>query len=163
MRIGAVGMNDVNDISYQGLKKAEDVKQPEKVNKIDDIPKPENKKNPIDEYVPGDPIKGLYHPGKDEEGNPTIDFIDPNKPDDKSHAANSSKEATKSDKTTTDTDKVDREIKKLKDKKAQLEQQINTEQDEEKKKELETKLGQVEMELLQKDNDTYRRQNAVVH
>ena len=163
MRIGAVGMNDVNDISYQGIRRAEDIKQPEKVNGVDDAERPEHKKVPVDEYIPGDPVKGLYHPGKDDEGNPTIDFVDPNKPDDKSRAANSSKEATMSDKTTTDTDKVDKEIEKLKEKKAQLEQQINTEKDETKKKELETKLRQIEMELVQKDNDTYRRQNAVVH
>ena len=64
---------------------------------------------------------------------------------------------------TGNTDAVDREIEKLKKKKQQLEQQIRKASgDEEKTKELEKKLAQVESELAQKDNDTYRRQHAVV-
>ncbi len=76
------------------------------------------------------------------------------------------------------TDKVDREIKKLKEKKQQLEQQLQSASGDEtpfghpfmpsgnykenKIRELEKKLAQVENELSQKDNDTYRRQNASV-
>ena len=63
--------------------------------------------------------------------------------------------------TTMDTDNVDREIEKLKNKKSQLEQQLYS-ADETKKKELEQELRQVEAELAQKNNDAYRRQNAVV-
>ncbi|MBE5900049.1 MAG: hypothetical protein E7279_10695 [Lachnospiraceae bacterium] len=63
--------------------------------------------------------------------------------------------------TTMDTNNVDREIEKIKNKKAQLEQQLYS-ADETKKKELEQELRQVEAELAQKDNDAYRRQNAVV-
>ena len=63
--------------------------------------------------------------------------------------------------TTMDTNNVDREIEKLKNKKAQLEQQLYS-VGETKKKELEQELRQVEAELAQKDNDAYRRQNAVV-
>ena len=67
------------------------------------------------------------------------------------------------EKCVTNTDKVDREIKKLKEKKQQLEQQIQSASGDEKKiRELEKKLAQVENELRQKDNDTYRRQNASV-
>ena len=67
------------------------------------------------------------------------------------------------EKCTTNTDRVEREIKKLKEQKQQLEQQIKAASgDEEKIKELEKKLSQIESELSQKDNDTYRRQNAVV-
>lgn len=63
---------------------------------------------------------------------------------------------------TANTDKVDREIKKLKEKKQELEQQIRSASgDEEKTRELEKKLAQVEQELKRKDNDTYRRQNTV--
>ena len=65
------------------------------------------------------------------------------------------------DKTTTNTDDVDREIEKLKEKKKQLEQELKT-SDESKKEDLETQIQQLEMELLQKDNDTYRRNNAVI-
>ena len=69
------------------------------------------------------------------------------------------------EKCVTNTDKVDREIKKLKEKKQQLEQQIQSasgDNKENKIRELEKKLAQVENELRQKDNDTYRRQNASV-
>ena len=61
------------------------------------------------------------------------------------------------------TDKVEREIRKLKEKQQQLEQQIRAASgDEEKVRELERKLAQVEGELSQKDNDAYRKQNASV-
>lgn len=52
-------------------------------------------------------------------------------------------------------------IEKLKKKKEDLEQQLNTETDEAKIKDLEHQLAQVERELKQKDSDTYRRQHAV--
>ena len=58
---------------------------------------------------------------------------------------------------------MDREIRKLKEKKQQLQQQIRSASGEEEKvRELERKLAQVESELSRKDNDTYRRQNASV-
>ena len=63
--------------------------------------------------------------------------------------------------TTMDTNNVDREIEKIKNKKAQLEQQLYS-VGETKKKELEQELRQVEAELAQKDNDAYRRKNAMV-
>ena len=73
------------------------------------------------------------------------------------------KPAKKAEKCTTNTDNVDREIERLKEDKKQLEQQIKVAAgDEEKMKELEKKLAQIEGELSQKDNDTYRRQNAVI-
>ena len=63
--------------------------------------------------------------------------------------------------TTMDTDIVDSEIEKLKNKKAQLEHQLYS-ADALKKKELEQQLRQVDAELAQKNNDAYRRKNAVV-
>lgn len=62
---------------------------------------------------------------------------------------------------TGDTGKVDREIEKLKRKRAELEQRLNTERDEARREELERRLAQVEAELRQKDNDGYRRRNTV--
>ncbi len=59
-------------------------------------------------------------------------------------------------------DKVDREIEKLKKKKEELEQRLNTETDEAKIKSLERQLAQVERELKQKDSDAYRRQHTTV-
>lgn len=71
--------------------------------------------------------------------------------------------AKKAEKCTTNTDNVDREIEKLKEEKEQLEQQIKAAAgDKEKVKVLEKKLAQIEGELSQKDNDTYRRKNAVI-
>lgn len=71
--------------------------------------------------------------------------------------------AKKAEKCTTNTDNVDREIEKLKEEKKQLEQQIKAAAgDKEKVKVLEKKLAQIEGQLSQKDNDTYRRQNAVI-
>ena len=91
----------------------------------------------------------------DENGNPKVLYDDPKKVQKKSATG-------KAEECTTNTDAVDREIEKLKEEKRQLEQQIQAETDDEKVKELEKKLAQVEAELNQKNNDTYRRQNAVV-
>ena len=67
----------------------------------------------------------------------------------------------KAEQCTTNTDNVDKEIEKLKEEKKQLEQQIKSAaKDTEKVNELKKKLVQIEGELRQKDNDTYRRQNA---
>ena len=68
-----------------------------------------------------------------------------------------------SEECTMSTDKVDREIQKLKEKKKQLEQEIKAaSEDEGRIKELKKQLAQVESELNQKDNDTYRKQNASI-
>ena len=105
---------------------------------------------PHDEYINSEKSdakpNGLYRIGQDENGKRKVFFDDPKKT---------------AEKCTANTDQVDREIKKLKEKQQQLEQQIKSASgDEEKVRELEKKLAQVEMELGQKDNDTYRRQNA---
>ena len=114
---------------------------------------------PKDEYISseksGNKPSGLYRMGQDENGNPKILYDDPKKVQKKSATG-------KAEECTTNTDAVDREIEKLKEQKRQLEQQIQAETDEKKVKALEKKLAQVEAELNQKNNDTYRRQNAVV-
>lgn len=62
---------------------------------------------------------------------------------------------------TTDTSRVDWEIKQLREKKKQLEQQLERAVGDEKKcRELERQLAQINAELAHKDNDTYRRQHA---
>ncbi len=133
----------------------------------------------MDEYIPEEPQEpsGRYWMGKDEDGQPKIYF------DDRSRAADAPKqpdgapeteepdsagqgakgpegEKDKGETWECNTDKVDREIEKLKKKQQELEQRLNTETDEAKIKDLEHQLAQVEQELKQKDNDTYRRQNA---
>ena len=133
--------------------KAETVKETEKQVNGNSMPVPK------DEYISseksGNKPSGLYRMGQDENGNPKILYDDPKKVQKKSATG-------KAEECTTNTDAVDREIEKLKEEKRQLEQQIQAETDDEKVKELEKKLAQVEAELNQKNNDTYRRQNAVV-
>lgn len=158
------GFNNISEQErYARLHEAQGVKKAEQVGKPDDSKVSATNAMPVDEYIPSDPVKGIYRPGKDAEGYPKIDYIDPKKDvspeskvDDKV-----SNDPRKSESTTTDTDKVDREIEKLKEKKARLEQEIRTAEDDQKKR-LEQELNQVEAELAQKDNDNYRRQNAVI-
>ena len=135
----------------------------------------ERRQRPVmDEYVPEEKPEpsGHYRPGKDGDGNPKIYFDDPGRAEDASNAPDASDrnkgaeepEKSGSDKKakscTCNTDKVDREIEKLKKQKQELEQQINRETDETKVDALKAKLAQVERDLRQKDNDTYRRQHA---
>ncbi|MCI8363648.1 MAG: hypothetical protein HFG34_01670 [Eubacterium sp.] len=131
----------------QSLKRAERTEKSDTVQKAiasDEIPVPR------DEYTSsgrsGVKPSGLYQLGQNEDGSRKIVFDDPKKSEEKCVG---------------NTDKVDREIKKLKEKQQQLEQQIRSVTgDEQKVKELEKKLAQIESELRQKDNDTYRRQHT---
>lgn len=129
----------------------------------------------IDSEESGRNIKGLYCLGQDEKGNPKVLYSDPEKKGkgtdtaqgkgtakgtDAARGAGTAKEA---EECTGSTDQVDREIEKLKERKKQLEQQISAAgEDEEKVKELERKLAQVETELNRKDNDAYRKQHMTV-
>ena len=161
MRIES-GMNSVSEQEkYARLQNTEAVKKAEKIGKPEESSKPDSPKVRMDEYVPSEHIKGIYKPGKDEDGNPKIDYIDPKKDNVQKPAKMTTSDPKKSESTTTDTDKVDREIEKLKEKKARLEQELRS-ADDSKKEELERQLKQVEAELVQKDNDNYRRQNAVI-
>ena len=141
---------------------------------------------PQDEYISSERLgkkpTGLYRVDRDENGNRKIFFDNPKAAhanereelkaeEDRSRESADGKEPKVSgnsqgkpeEKCIANTDKVDREIKNLKEKKKQLEQQIQSASGDEKKiRELEKKLAQVENELRQKDNDTYRRQNAFV-
>jgi len=79
----------------------------------------------------------------------------------KDNRSGKEEETKKSETCTANTDQVDREIEKLKKKKKELEQQIQSETDEKKLSSLEKRLAQIEYELQQKDNDSYRRQHTV--
>ena len=134
----------------QAARRAEKAKETDKG--INDAKVSDKISEPHDEYISseksGSKPAGLYQVGQDKNGNRKIFFDDPKKP---------------AEKCITNTDKVDREIRKLKEKKQQMEQQIRSASgDEGKVRELEKKLAQVEGELSKKDNDTYRRQNASV-
>jgi len=158
--------NDYLERLQEGKDKAKDVgKEQGAVNKSEGIPVPR------DEYVSseksGSRPSGLYRMGQDENGNPKVLYEDPKKSggaDEKGQPiAGADSPEDDAEECTMNTDMVDREIKKLKEQKQQLEQQIKAASgDEEKVKELEKKLSRVEGELSQKDNDTYRRQNAVI-
>ena len=92
-----------------------------------------------DEYVPSEEEKdiGLYTPPKDEDV-----------PEEKSET------------TTCNTDRVDEEIKRLKEKQEQLEQKLRAAEGENAER-IKKQLESVSAELAMKDNDTYRRQNAI--
>ena len=116
-------------------------KDPEAVDKIP-VPRDEYTSRDSSGEIPS----GMYHLGQNKDGSRKIVFDDPKK---------------SGEKCVGNTDQVDREIKRLKEKQQQLEQQIQSAAgDEQKVRELEKKLAQVEGELRQKDNDTYRRQNS---
>ena len=128
----------------------------------DNTDKPASLPSPHDEYIKSenssDIASGLYKVVPDENGSYKILYDDP-----KAEASKSSEEEC-----TVNTDKADREIEKLKESwkgadHEHLVQQINSASgDEGKVRELEKKLAAVEKELAQKDNDAYRRQNAVI-
>lgn len=114
-----------------------------------------------DEYIPEEKREpsGRYWLGRDGDGRPKVYFDDPERAENTpgKRAADSRTEEVCSG----STDAVDREIEKLKEKQEELERQIDSETDEANIKELEKKLAQVESELRQKDNDTYRRRRTV--
>ncbi|MDO5576376.1 MAG: hypothetical protein Q4F84_04800 [Fibrobacter sp.] len=124
--------------------------------------KEKSKLIPQDEYISseksGSKPTGLYRLGQDENGNPKVLY------DDLKKAEKAAEEPEKkAEKCTINTDAVDREIEKLKEDKKKLEQQIKSASgDAEKVKELKNKLSQIEGEISQKDNDAYRKQNAIV-
>lgn len=118
-----------------------------------------------DRYQPEDPTEpiGLYRVERDEEGNPKVRFDDPEagkEPPEPEESSQPEKEK-KGKITTCDTSRVDREIEALKKRREQLKRQLESAADPDKAQRLEQKLAQVEAELAQKDNDAYRRQNAV--
>lgn len=132
---------------------------------------------PQDVYISseksGKEAAGLYRIGQDENGGRKIFFEDPDKADradgkeepkadsKKPKIDDGNSQGKPAEVCVGNTDKVDREIEKLKEKKRELEQQIQSASGDERKiQELEKKLAQVEQELSQKDNDTYRKQHS---
>lgn len=108
-------------------------------NKQDELV-PEEKEVPRkrDEYVPSEEDEdiGLYEPPEE----------------------NASEERSES--CTCNTDRVDEEIKRLKEKQEQLEQKLRAAEGENAER-IKKQLESVSAELAMKDNDTYRRQNAI--
>lgn len=139
-----------------GVKEASQVQQPE--DKIQSRPL-----TPVrDEYIPEEKREptGRYWLGKSEDGQPKICFDDPEQ-DRGIKAPDKKASGGQAERCVCDTGRVDREIEKLKREQEELGRQLNSETDDTRRKDLERKLAQIEQELSQKDNDTYRRQNAV--
>lgn len=126
------------------VKKAEE-NVPEKENDISEQ-QPEKK---FDEYVESEkdqPI-GLYSVEEDESGAPRINYDPPEGGKD-------------GEKCTANTDKVDSEIKMIKEKAEEIQKKLRYASGAEKFR-LEKQLRAVNAELMQKDNDSYRRQNTI--
>ena len=174
-------ISGVNTGAVQPLTTADKVLGASKVQKPEEEAQGRQLKPVMDEYVPEEPQEpsGRYWMGKDEDGQPKIYFDDPERaanaskqpedtpeaevPDPASQGAKGPEgEKDKDEVWEGNSDKVDREIEKLKKKRQELEQRLNTETDEAKIKDLERQLAQVDQELKQKDNDTYRRQHTTV-
>ena len=172
-------ISDVSTGAIQPLTMAEKVLGASKVQKPEEEAQGRQLKPVMDEYVPEEPQEpsGRYWMGRDEDGQPKIYFDAPERaadapgqPEDAPEAEEPKQagqgakgpEGKKEEVWEGNTDKVDREIEKLKKKKEDLEQRLNTETDEAKIKDLERQLAQVDRELKQKDNDTYRRQHTTV-
>lgn len=110
---------------------------------------------------------GLYHMEQDKNGNPKIIFDTAKKAEEAESEQPKGaelKEVSDNDRvkvTIGNMDKVKNEIKKLKEEKKQLEQQLKMAAgNEQKTKELKAKLAQVEAELSVKDTDEYKKQHA---
>lgn len=182
MRVNGNYSNSGTDYAERIREKqaAEEVKKAKEATKAEEEKGQAKLSEPQEEYISsekaGKKPAGLYQVGRDENGIRKIFFEDPKAAhadkkadlkeagvDGKGLKADGDSQGKPEEKCVTNTDKVDREIRKLKEKKQQLKQQIQSASGDEKKiRELEKKLTQVENELSQKDNDTYRRQNASV-
>lgn len=170
-------ITDVSTGAVQPLAAAEKVRGASKAQNPEEASQGRQRKPVMDEYVPEEPREpsGRYWLGKDEEGQPKIYFDDPEREADAPEPLEDAPSGEQPEREQGvkgpekkegeevcegNTDKVDREIEKLKKKREELEQRLNTETDEARIKDLERQLAQVDRELKQKDNDTYRKQHS---
>lgn len=160
-----------------------------KQQEINDVQKPQSGVTPdhkrfdtyekSDEKLPASET-GIYHLSKDEDGNPKIVFDAPDRMEkdsdklsdaednlmsdeapQKVDGSDSPKEEPETTQCTTNTDKVDNEIKKLKEERKQILQELRKAGgDTEKQVDLQKHLSQLDAELQAKDNDAYRKQHA---
>lgn len=160
-----------------------------KQQEINDVQKPQSGVTPdhkrfdtyekSDEKLPASET-GIYHLSKDEDGNPKIVFDAPDRMEkdsdklsdaednlmsdeapQKVDGSDSPKEEPETTQCTTNTDKVDNEIKKLKEERKQILQELRKAGgDAEKQADLQKRLSQLDAELQAKDNDAYRKQHA---
>ncbi len=140
-----------NSLSVNSVSQIDSVKRTEPAFKPEEkegAKIPENR----DEYVPSEekePI-GLYSVSPAEDGDPRVSLdYEKSRPDD-----------PQGDTITANTDKVDSKIKALRDKEQALRQRLRS-ADEKTAENIARELEKITAELAQKDNDEYRRQNAV--
>lgn len=132
-----------------------------------------------DEKLPASE-SGIYHLSKHEDGNPEIIFDAQDRMEKNSDklsdaednlmgdevpqkgvGSDSPKEEPETTQCITNTDKVDKEIKKLKEERKQILQELGKAgEDEEKQADLQKRLSELDAELQAKDNDAYRKQHA---
>lgn len=186
MLIGTVDNSIRQQDSY--ATKTENRQTVDTIDKADNSSKVESKKTSEielhDEYISGgdkpSETPGIYQLRKDENGQSKIVFDRPDskkangdlpsvasEPMKASESPENKDIPEKSDnkkdgiRCTVNTDNVDAEIKKLKEEKQKIEQQIQSaSSDEDKRQELEQRLSQIESELSAKDNDSYRKKHA---
>lgn len=140
----------------------------------------------MDRFAPEEPAvrAGLYRKAKDQNGNPTLRFDDPQKAakeaeetgeptpaekaaeeekaeQEKKAAEKKETEKAETRTTTINTDRVDREIKELREKIEDVAQELRTATGKQAEK-LEQELLLDKIELRIKDNDTYRRAHSSV-
>lgn len=174
MKIANNGIDIMERANLQQIQKAAQ----SVMKKQEELPDGENRQGvKRDEYIPSEkdePI-GLYSMEQDENGNPKIKLDSsesrpankPDKQEDKSadksdepdKADKPEKEKSESEECICNTDKVDRELKRLREKAERLEQQLRSATGEEAEK-LQKQLAAAQNELVQKDNDTYRKSHA---
>ena len=177
-------VNAVQNTSYQQFHAVQNKKGPAE-SRADNTQARKQEEMRRDEYVKGEPGQetsaGIYHVTQDENGDRKVQYDDPNQPatdkpapdqpasdkpaPDQPDPARPEKDDPEKpvEECTTNTDRVDREIAKLKEENQRLQQEIRSASgDEEAVRKLERQLANVRNELLQKDNDTYRRQHADV-
>lgn len=122
----------------------------------------------FDEYVEGkgrQPSPGLYEIKGDGEGGYQVSFQPYAENGEEAAPAAGGRDTPEGSKTTVNTDKVDAEIRKLKEKRESLEQQLNQAQnsgDGQKAEALKRKLAAADAEVSAKNNDAYRKQHAVI-
>lgn len=105
---------------------------------------------------------GVYAFSRDGEGNAVIEFDDPEGSQKSPETGSQDGSKPQIGKTTVNTDAVDREIEKIKQSFRETKQRLAAASDPREKELLENKLSQLEAELKQKDNDTYRRQHMQI-
>ena len=162
------GLDHINKVQTEQTAKA--AERAEEAAKSKEKDKSEMILVPKDEYISseksGKKPSGLYHMEQDENGNSKIILDTVKKAEEESEQPKGARLEGASDNdgvkvTIGNMDKVKKEIEKLKEEKKQLEQQLKMAAgNEQKTKELEVKLAQVEAELSVKDTAEYKKQHA---